>query len=155
MVNPIQPIQLSKLLRKLSKEYNSAAVKFVKRDFNLTKPQLSVLYQLQDEPRTIGQICEEVELSYSTVSGIIDRLERDGWVKRIRDKDDRRLIWIHITEKQAQFYDAIQTYHDKFYGTILDSLSEQQINTIIEALTVLIQQFQLHSETTEHKKTNN
>jgi len=47
-------------------------------------------------PLTIGELADHLERAQSVASEIVDHLERDGWLERIRDPRDRRrtLVWL-------------------------------------------------------------
>jgi DNA-binding MarR family transcriptional regulator len=44
--------------------------------------------------RDLGQHCDMLA---STATGVVDRLEQAGFVRRERDRDDRRVVWIELT----------------------------------------------------------
>lgn len=68
--------------------------------FNLTVPQLVCLRQLfLNGPATSGNLSEMVYLSQATVTGILDRLELRGLIKRERGKPDRRRVTVSLTEE--------------------------------------------------------
>ncbi|WP_166244785.1 MarR family winged helix-turn-helix transcriptional regulator [Paenibacillus turpanensis] len=146
-MNGAQAEQISQALRKVTRLYNSAIVEMVK-DLELTKPQLITLGQIYRGPKTIGQISEGTFLSYSTVSGIIDRLERDGWVERVRDTSDRRVTWIRTTVKSEQFKSLFHSYEQKLFGDVLRELSDDQVNGVLQSLQLLMEQFQAHLDHT-------
>lgn len=65
----------------------------------VTVPQLTCLTSVaENEPTTTTRIARDVQLSPSTVVGIVDRLENAGLVRRERDRNDRRVINITLTE---------------------------------------------------------
>lgn len=127
------------LLKKLNKSFESILRKEFEQ-FGLTYPQLLVLRQIVDEPKTIGHISKTISLSYSTVSGIIDRLERDGWVLRIRDRDDRRVVWIKKTEKIEET--KKQIFRENYYAQLLQELEEEELDRIVHALETLTRQLE-------------
>lgn len=47
---------------------------------------------------TAGRIAELIGLSTGAVTGVIDRLERSGFVRRVRDPHDRRKVLVEIVE---------------------------------------------------------
>lgn len=68
----------------------------------LTAAQVSVISLLgTNDSMTLGDLSRELELSHSTVSGIVDRLESKGIVKRRPSPDDRRYVQISLTEHVA------------------------------------------------------
>ncbi len=73
------------------------------RDHQLTGPQLSVLRELSRQGQApIGVLAKSTFLGAPTVTGVVDRLERQGWVTRIDSKEDRRQVLITITVEGKQ-----------------------------------------------------
>jgi DNA-binding MarR family transcriptional regulator len=54
-------------------------------------------------PVTLSELAQSIYLSPSTVVGIVDRLEREGFVQRDRSTADRRVVLITITDKGKDF----------------------------------------------------
>ena len=50
-------------------------------------------------PMTAGQLAEAVRLTTGAVTGVLDRLEAAGLVRRVRDTDDRRRVFVEVTEE--------------------------------------------------------
>jgi DNA-binding MarR family transcriptional regulator len=131
-----QAINISKSIHKLTKLYTATLESFLK-ELGLTKPQGMIIGQIYKEPKTIGHISETVKLSGSTVSSIIDRLERDGWVQRIRDKSDRRIVWIQKTEKMDEIRNKLDFFHEQFFQTVLGDLEPKELDGIMASLDLL------------------
>ncbi|SFK74806.1 DNA-binding transcriptional regulator, MarR family [Paenibacillus sp. 1_12] len=136
-----QAIHISKSIHTLTRLYNATLENFMK-ELNLTKPQGIIIGQIYKEPKTIGQITEAVQLSYSTVSGIIDRLERDEWIQRVRDKTDRRVIWIQRTDKMDEIRNKVEFYHEQFFHTVLSDLEADELDKISTSLDLLNSQLE-------------
>lgn len=69
-------------------------------DFSLTGPQLFLLKMIKSEGNlTLGKLAKCTCLSNATVTGIIDRLEKRGLVRRTRGDRDRRQVFVAITDK--------------------------------------------------------
>jgi DNA-binding MarR family transcriptional regulator len=67
---------------------------------NLTGPQLTILKILETiGDLSLSEVSDRIRAQNSTVTGIIDRMEREGLVQRVRSVEDRRVIRIHLTEK--------------------------------------------------------
>jgi DNA-binding MarR family transcriptional regulator len=70
------------------------------RRANLTSPQLTVIKVLETfGDVSLSELSERIRAQNSTVTGIIDRMEREGLVKRERSKEDRRVVHIRLTTK--------------------------------------------------------
>lgn len=52
-------------------------------------------------PMTASQLAEETGLSTGAITGVVDRLEKAGYVKRKRDQNDRRLVFIKVLTDRA------------------------------------------------------
>ena len=91
---------------------------------------LDVLSQ-QDGPMTAGELADGMHLTSGAITSVIDRLERAGWAKRVRDPGDRRRVLVEVTAK-------VQAMGDAIYGTLDDVLAEfpdytdEQLRLLIE-----------------------
>ena len=64
----------------------------------LTAPQLLILQLLRQHTElTVGEVAQRVSLSQATVTTIIDRLEKRGFVKRERGSADKRKVYVYLT----------------------------------------------------------
>jgi DNA-binding MarR family transcriptional regulator len=69
-------------------------------DLGITAPQgivIGTLFKFGE--MKITELSKKVNLSNSTISGIIDRLEKQGLVTRVRSQEDRRAVYVKITPK--------------------------------------------------------
>jgi DNA-binding MarR family transcriptional regulator len=70
------------------------------KEFGVTGPQLWALRTLEEaRGLTIGELAAAMYLHISTVSGILDRLEKNGWVERRRSEMDRRVTRVAVTRR--------------------------------------------------------
>src|SRR3984957_13647981 len=80
--------------------YFGAASEFderVARKFKLSRTDMRCLDILgHSGPMTAGQLAEESGLSTGAVTFLLDRLAEAGMVKRRRDTDDRRRVWVEL-----------------------------------------------------------
>jgi DNA-binding MarR family transcriptional regulator len=53
---------------------------------------------------TMGEIAGRLGITEKTVTGVIDRLEADGFVSRIRSAEDRRVVRVRLTRKGSGIY---------------------------------------------------
>jgi len=70
----------------------------------LTVPQMNALEELaKADGASLKELSARMKLSHSTVSGIVDRLQRRGFVERIPDFKDRRYSRIFLSEKVRDY----------------------------------------------------
>jgi DNA-binding MarR family transcriptional regulator len=85
-------------------------------------------------PITPTSLARRIGVHLATMTGILDRLERGGWIVRDRDQRDRRAVVIRVVPgKQRgiiQLYDGMNSSLDQ----ILDSYSDDQIDLIVDFL---------------------
>lgn len=66
----------------------------------VTVPQFRVLVLLGSlGPQRVGALAELLEVVPSTATRVLDRLERDGWVRRASNVEDRREVAVELTEE--------------------------------------------------------
>jgi DNA-binding MarR family transcriptional regulator len=67
-------------------------------DLGLTPPQCHALLWIKDEASMpMGVLARRLGVTEKTVTGLVDRLEEAGVVRRGRDEDDRRLVTVGLT----------------------------------------------------------
>jgi len=77
------------------------------RQHGITTPQLLILKQVQIEATvTVSQLAKQVSLKQTTVTDILNRLERKGLVRRRKYSTDRRQVWIEETEAGRKLLEA-------------------------------------------------
>ena len=72
-------------------------------------------------PITAGEIGVHLGLTSGAVTGLIDRLEAGGWVRRERDAEDRRRVVVHLSHERSNemwplyqpLSEAIEAYRDR------------------------------------------
>ena len=72
--------------------------KHLVKQFGLTGPQLIILREIsQTDEITASDISKAISLSQATVTGVLDRLEKRGYVVRKQSKQDRRRALVELT----------------------------------------------------------
>lgn len=108
------------------------------KEMNLTGPQGMLIGTLSHYGEMkISDLSEKLGLSNSTVSGIIDRLEVQGLVERIRSKEDRRVVYIKVTEKCKQDSQERFEVINKLIEEMMDKATPEELDTILEGMNTL------------------
>jgi len=83
---------------------------------------LFALWQKDDVP--IRELSIKTQLTKSTLTTMLDRLENAGFLKRGPDEDDRRIIRVKLSEKskklQKRYTDVSKKMTEVFYGTLTE-----------------------------------
>lgn len=89
---------------------------------------LEALYHLGT--MTHGEISRKVLKSISDITTVIDNLERDGFVRRERNAQDRRVIHVHITETGTAKLESVLPQHVAALVEEFSVLSESEQETL-------------------------
>jgi DNA-binding MarR family transcriptional regulator len=110
----------------------------------VTVPQLTCLLRIFElGPLTVKAVAQEVDLSASTIVGIIDRLEAKGLVRRERSSLDRRQVLISSTEKGVALALRSPTPLQDRLAAALDSLPEWERVAIALSLERIVDLMQI------------
>jgi DNA-binding MarR family transcriptional regulator len=114
---------------------------------DLTGPQLAILREVARlEAPSTGSLARAAHLSQPTVTGVLNRLEKRGLVRRDRSEDDRRSVFISLTgagakllaevpsQLQDRFRDELARLQDWERHSLLASL--QRIASMMDAETL-------------------
>jgi len=108
-------------------------------ELELSAPQVHTLLALGHEGAlAMGDLARRVAITEKTVTGLVDRLERDGLVERRRDEADRRVIHVALTapgEVLARRLDAEMLQALTRLLGRLDAGDRRDLFRIIEKLT--------------------
>jgi DNA-binding MarR family transcriptional regulator len=101
----------------------------------LTTTQYFLLAAIKpDETPTIGEISARTYLDNSTLTPIIDRLVRDGWIERVPDASDRRTTRIALTEGGRERLPAARARGNAVEAAMRAELGDELIDTLTEGM---------------------
>ena len=105
---------------------------------NLTFPQALVLTVLgEDGPLPISALAERTGSANSTVSGIVDRLEKLDLARRERSEADRRVIYVTATDKYKELRRKAETNVSGYFSSLMDSMEPGDRELVFSALEKL------------------
>ena len=83
------------------------------RDTDLTFQTYDVLVHLEDDPDGLrmNELAERILYSKSGLTRVVDRLERDGYVRRVRPENDRRSIFVVLTDEGRSAMEQARRHH--------------------------------------------
>jgi MarR family transcriptional regulator, organic hydroperoxide resistance regulator len=100
---------IGRVMRKVYEHYDSRL-----SPFGLTTPQFMVFSALwMGDGITIGDLGQRVSLDGSTVTGILDRMEKNDYVERRPNAEDRRSALVFLTEKARKIGPQIAKFADE------------------------------------------
>lgn len=113
---------LGKISRQMARVYRERLAQY-----GLSQPQFFLLIALYEKDDIlITQLAEKVALDKSTLTGILDRLERDGLIARHSTPNDRRALYIRLTERSRSLRDDLIHIYDDTNQQFLSRLTDQE-----------------------------
>lgn len=109
--------------------------KYLVKTAGLTASQVLLLQAIQDKGVvTSGQLAKEISLSQATVTTILDRLESRDLVWRERSTQDKRKVFVHLTDKGRQTLDQAPTPLQAHFIRQFSQLQQWEQTAIISSL---------------------
>jgi DNA-binding MarR family transcriptional regulator len=124
-----------KLVINLQKSYSESGIE-------VTPIQGMLLFYLQkNDGSSLTQISQGLMLENPTVTGLIDRLEKLGYVKRSDHPEDRRVYLVHITEKGKKVANQALPIVKKLNEEIKKGYSKEEIENFKKVLSGIFNKF--------------
>ncbi len=129
--------EVAKLFLEVGKELKHNMRKCFE-DIGITMPQGMVIGILfKDGEMKISELSNKLGLSNSTTSGIIDRLEKQGIVERIRSQEDKRIVYVRLSQKSEEMHHSFHKTAEENFEKLLEKGTPEDVEKIIEGLSVL------------------
>ena len=104
-------------------------------NYTITPPQFVALQWLHESgDMTIGDLSNKMYLAFSTTTDLVDRMEKNELVQRVRDEQDRRVVRIHLLPEGERI---IQEVIDKRQNYLRDLLQNFEVDEAQELLKLL------------------
>ena len=112
------------------------------RELDLTSPQFDVISTLGNSPgMSMGELAEKTLVTKGTLTGIIDRLEQKGLLRREVPEGNRRSFTIVLTPKGEQTFESVFPVHIAYLKERFDQLDYQELEQLRVALKKLRELF--------------
>jgi len=112
----------------------------VSKKYGITGPQLWVIKTISLNGKlSLGDLGKEMYLQPSTITGLIDVLEQKGYVARVRDREDRRVVKVQLTPKGQRLAEKAPNpaQGKMIYG--LTKLKRRELNLIFDSIQKLVE----------------
>lgn len=119
------------LLRKNRKEFQ----KNFSCDLGL-RQTLIIVYLLEHEKNTVYQkdLEQELNVRRSTLTGVLNTMEKNGLIKRIESNKDARLKEVVLTEKTNEKYQVIYAFIDRIERELVQGISLNELHIFFKVI---------------------
>ncbi len=106
--------------------------------YTITPPQFIALQWLfEDGDMTIGELSTKMYLACSTTTDLVDRMERNSLVMRVKDENDRRVVRIHLLEEGERIIEEVIKKRQHDLNEVLSDFSSEEVDALAKALNKL------------------
>ena len=103
------------------------------------------------EPKSMKTVANLMDVTTGTLTKAMDGLTEKGYVIRERSKQDKRVVWVYLTEKGKAAYKHHEAFHHDMIKNAKGQLNEHEMTVLIYALAKLIDYFQAQYGIEEEK----
>lgn len=109
----------------------------LRAEFHTTLPRFDVLAALHRhrDGLKMSDLSGVLKVSNGNVTGIIDRLVKDGQVVRVPVAGDRRAMLVRLTEAGRETFITMADVHEGWISELMASINEDGANQVIELLS--------------------
>lgn len=109
------------------------------KEHSITGPQLVILQALsKNKEMSVGELAKSVSLGQATVTGILDRLEKRGFIVRRKSDDDKRKVFISPTEESNKMVAATPSALQQTFVRQFEKLQDWEKNMILAVLQKIV-----------------
>jgi len=133
-----EPNSLADVIHRLSRSLNDVTLEDLRR-FGMTIPRWSVLSQLAvRDGRSIGDLARATVTKQSSLTRVVDQMERDGLVRRRPARSDQRIVEVFLTKEGRATYDKVVPLAVQRAHQTLDGLRDAEVETLSKLLDRLL-----------------
>ena len=108
-------------------------------ELNMSTPQLKALLLISEESSIrMRELARKLGGSFSNATVLVDRLVDRGFVERLMEPQDRRVVLVRATEEGQRLIGQLVTSWRTLSTPLLESLSPEDLATVSRALNILL-----------------
>ena len=114
--------QLGKTLRRIAKAYRKEI-----NSYKLTHGQFFMIVAIMEEEGLLpSELAEKTAQDRATTTGLLDRLEKDGWIERRADDKDRRSLRIFLTPYGSEHKKSVLKIFEETNQNFINRFSKNE-----------------------------
>lgn len=95
----------------------------------------------KQEPKSMTTVAKLMKVTTGTLTKAMDGLTDKGYVIRERSTQDKRVVWVYLTEKGKEAFAHHEEFHRDMIANVKGQLTEQETPILIYALAKLVDYF--------------
>ncbi len=137
MSDLLQFVDLERELREICIHIKNKG-RIMLHNFDLTPPQFEALLHLvNDGEQTLGELTNKMYLACSTITDLLDRMEKTELVLRVKDLKDKRITRVVVLEKGHQVIESVLEARRTFLKEALREAGNKEVEELILTIAQL------------------
>lgn len=129
--------RLEKSLRALSDVYRKHQ-DYIKTKYRISALEMEIIQLVvMDGRKKMKEIGQHFNVKLSTLTSIIDKIERQRLVKRVNSQKDRRVVFLEVTKKGQRLYESYTQYLHVIAQMMRRSMDDEQFLALIQGLETM------------------
>ena len=101
------------------------------KDSGFTHQQAMVIKLIAHNGQVnISQLCEEMSLAKGTVSGIVQRLEDAGYIRKVKYESDKRNTYVEFSDKGLEFAKEFRSKINESFDKVFENFTEEEVEEV-------------------------
>lgn len=102
--------------------------------FDLSRPQLDLLFYIKKKPATISDLARRFSVTSSAISQMVSQLEKDGYVKRVQDKADKRIAYVEISSQAKSVFRDVRKQFAKHLSVRFVGITNSELRLFLAVI---------------------
>ena len=103
----------------------------------VTVQQSYTLEALADSPKSMNELATIVALHQSTLTRIVEKLEKKEYVRRVRKPGNQRTVEVQLTESGKNLFESLDCECSHLIAKMIEAIPEKKRETVVESLEIL------------------
>ena len=143
-MNCTSGFKIALIIKEINSKINYKVTEELK-NIGLTVPQITAIKFIAHRKKvTVSELSEEMNITKATVSGILNRLENMNIIKRIRSKEDKRIVYVVFSDEGLSLAKDIKHIMNNCFENIFSNVSKEDLISIDNNLSSLLKVVEKH-----------
>jgi DNA-binding MarR family transcriptional regulator len=94
----------------------------------------------QPEKTSLGDLTKNTMVTKQNITKMVERMKTSGLVQTYQDSDDKRYVYVELTEKGCERLKQLEDMRTEMDGKLLSTFTEEELKTFSQLLNKLIDQ---------------
>lgn len=107
----------------------------IRKKYKISSNEMEIILHISEEgPQRMKSVGEKFKIKFSTLTSLVDKIERLNLVKRVNSKEDRRSILITLTSKGRKLLDEYNSQVSLLAEKIQNTTQEDSMEVLVNSL---------------------